>query len=76
MIEFDHVRVVTPTGLTLVRDLSFRLELGQSLLLTGHNGAGKSSIFRCLGGLWRIPVCTTRGGRRGMDGAARVCGVA
>ena len=35
--------------------LSFRLEKGSSILLTGHNGAGKSSIFRCMGGLWNIP---------------------
>jgi ABC-type uncharacterized transport system fused permease/ATPase subunit len=35
---------------TLVRDLSFTVEQGDSLMITGHNGAGKSSIFRCLGG--------------------------
>ena len=39
----------------LVEKLSFRLEKGSSILLTGHNGAGKSSIFRCMGGLWNIP---------------------
>ena len=53
-IEFDKVDIRTPTGTMLVRQLSFVLEKGHSLLLTGHNGAGKSSIFRCLGGLWDV----------------------
>eukprot|EP01050_Picozoa_sp_SAG11_P003031 SAG11_NODE_163_length_13928_cov_29.869188_6_plen_492_part_00 len=59
-IGFDGVDIVTPSrggqpGVTLVKGLSFRLEVGDSLLLVGHNGAGKSSIFRCLGALWSVP---------------------
>lgn len=55
VIEFRDVTVVTPTGNTLVEGLTFSVAKGKSMLLTGHNGAGKSSIFRCLGGLWKIP---------------------
>jgi energy-coupling factor transporter ATP-binding protein EcfA2 len=55
-IAFQGVDIITPADVTLVKDLSFRLDKGSSLLLTGHNGSGKSSIFRCLGGLWRIPT--------------------
>ena len=44
----------------LVDDLSFEVPLGGKLLVTGHNGAGKSSIFRCLGGLWHLPRGTIR----------------
>jgi ABC-type uncharacterized transport system fused permease/ATPase subunit len=54
-IEFENVTVKTPADVLLVSNLSFKLENGQSLLLVGHNGSGKSSIFRCLGGLWKIP---------------------
>ena len=57
-IEFTNVNIETPTKNRLVNDLSFRLGIGESLLLVGHNGAGKSSIFRCLGGLWKIPEGT------------------
>ena len=44
-IEFENVTVITPADVLLVENLSFRLENGQSLLLVGHNGSGKS--VRC-----------------------------
>eukprot|EP00941_MAST-03F_sp_MAST-3F-sp1_P006281 g6281.t1 len=54
-VSFENVQIYTPTGVLLVKDLNFRIDFGQNLLLTGCNGSGKSSIFRCLGALWPIP---------------------
>ena len=40
-IAFEGVDIVTPQDVELVRGLSFRLNPGDSLLIVGHNGAGK-----------------------------------
>ena len=53
-IEFKGVEVVTPTGHSLVKDLTFTITPGTNMLIVGPNGAGKSSIFRCLGSLWTV----------------------
>jgi ATP-binding cassette, subfamily D (ALD), member 4 len=51
-LAFDRVSCYTPTGMCLVRDLSFKVVPGQNLLIVGPSGAGKSSLLRVLNGLW------------------------
>lgn len=54
-IEFERVTILTPKRHeTVVRDLSFQLGEGQSLLISGPSGSGKSSIFRAISGLWTL----------------------
>ena len=45
MIRFSHVSKSFPNGAVALRDVSFDVPKGQFLFLTGHSGAGKSTIL-------------------------------
>ncbi|KAL4452337.1 hypothetical protein ABPG75_007999 [Micractinium tetrahymenae] len=53
-IKFNRVYLASPDGAELVRELSFEVQPGRSVLIMGPNGSGKSSLFRVAAGLWPL----------------------
>ena len=52
MIAMKGVDVVSPAGVRLVADLTLTVTKGDSVLVYGASGTGKTSICRTLKGLW------------------------
>jgi len=48
VIRFSHVYKSYPNGALALKDVSFRVGKGEFVFLTGHSGAGKSTILKLL----------------------------
>jgi vitamin B12/bleomycin/antimicrobial peptide transport system ATP-binding/permease protein len=51
-VELSDVEVRTPDGKQLVNPLDMRLEIGDTLVITGKSGSGKTTLLRSLAELW------------------------
>jgi len=51
MIEFENVSFEYESGRPVIKDISFRIEDGESVGLIGANGVGKSTVMKLLLGL-------------------------
>jgi vitamin B12/bleomycin/antimicrobial peptide transport system ATP-binding/permease protein len=60
-LELDDVEVRTPHGTRLVDPLDVRLDSGESLVITGGSGTGKTTLLRSLAQLWPFTTGTVRG---------------
>lgn len=58
IISFEAVDIISPEGTCLVKDLNFKVERNQNVMITGPNGSGKSSLFRVIGELWPLSCGT------------------
>ena len=51
-LAFEGVRILLPDGHIIIEEASASFAPGDRVLITGETGAGKSTLFRAVAGLW------------------------
>jgi ATP-binding cassette subfamily D (ALD) protein 3 len=69
-ILFENVTIVSPDDRLLLKRLSLEIVPGRNIIVTGANGAGKTSMFRVLAGLWAPSEGRVTRPRSGLTGGA------
>lgn len=59
-VELRDVEVRNPSGRQLIERLSLRLEPGDSLVITGPSGCGRTTLLRSIAQLWPYATGTVR----------------
>jgi len=57
-VQLQAIEVRTPDGKQLVNPLDLRLEVGETLVVTGESGSGKTTLLRSLAELWPFTTGT------------------
>jgi vitamin B12/bleomycin/antimicrobial peptide transport system ATP-binding/permease protein len=57
-VQLEAIEVRTPDGKQLVNPLDLRLEVGDTLVVTGESGSGKTTLLRSLAELWPFTTGT------------------
>jgi putative ATP-binding cassette transporter len=51
-LSLDRVNLALPGGRSLMEDVSFDIQPGDTTLISGPSGTGKSTLFRAIAGIW------------------------
>ncbi|MGC8524755.1 MAG: ABC transporter ATP-binding protein/permease [Acidibrevibacterium sp.] len=51
-LDLHHLRITLPNGKSLIEEDAYRFLRGESVVISGRSGLGKSTLFRAIAGIW------------------------